>query len=57
MNQPAPISPYWEHLAIGQWLRVLDQDRVKGTVLVRERYPDGREFWVTLQIVGVEEID
>jgi hypothetical protein len=46
------------------WLRVLSQDRVKGTVLVRETFPDGpmsrpprREFWVTLKIVDVEEIE
>lgn len=56
MSEAAPISPFWEHLAIGKWLRVLEQDRVKGTVLVHEQYPDGREFFLTLQIVKVEPI-
>lgn len=48
------ISPYWEHLAIGEWLRILDQDRAQGTILVREEYPDGRHWHVTLQIIDVQ---
>ena len=54
--EAASISEYWEHLTTGMWMRVLTQDRVKGTVTVREQYPDGRTWYVTLQIVAVEEI-
>ena len=56
MVEAAPISPYWEHLTTGQWLRVLEQDRVAGTVLVREEYPDGRHWYVTLQIVDARRV-
>ena len=55
MTKAAPISPFWEHLCIGQWLRVIDQDRAKATILVRDEFPDGRRFTVTLQIVAVDE--
>jgi hypothetical protein len=57
MSKAAPISPFWEHLAIGQWLRVLEQDRVHGTITVRERFPDRRQCFVTLRIVDVEWIE
>lgn len=52
-----PISPFWDHLTIGQWLRVLDQNRVRGTVTVLERFPDKRQCYVTLKIVNVEWIE
>ena len=51
------VSPHWEHLGIGMQLRVLYQNRVKGTVIVREQFPDGREFLVTLKITNVEPIE
>jgi hypothetical protein len=49
------ISPFWEHLATGMWLRILSQDRVKGTIMVREEFPGGRTFQVTLKIIAVKE--
>lgn len=54
-SEAAPISPYWEQLAIGQWIRVVDQDRVAGTIKVIDQFPDGRTFVVTLAITNVKE--
>ena len=50
------ISPFWEHLAIGMWSQVVEQDRVKGTVEVYEEWPDGQRFRVTLKVVKVVKL-
>jgi hypothetical protein len=56
VSEAAPISPYWEHFNIGMYTRVVDNDRVKGQIVVLDQYPDGRRFRVLLQILDVEEI-
>ena len=59
------ISPYWKHFAIGQYLRVVDQDRVEGTITVMDvwrpteatEHNADRVFRITLKVVGSEEFD
>ena len=50
------VSEFWEHLCIGQWVRILEQDRAEGTVTVREAWPDGQEWYITMKVIKRERI-
>ena len=57
------VSPFCMHFSTGQWHRVLSQDRVEGTVMFLDFFPDdpnapeseGRYFRVTVKVIAAEE--
>jgi hypothetical protein len=61
MSIQGRVSEFWQHFAIGNWHRVLDQDRVAGEVTFLDAFPpdrDGAEsryFRVTCKVLRSEE--